>query len=93
MYKQPGCSKSEVEPTSLAKNSWLRPSPRLWQVANMDRNFKPNNSFNGYTSKPYLGKPHPPQLAPGVDVSLDLALTCQYCNYTGHLKENCVKLT
>ena len=59
----------------------------------MAGNTKPNNSPSGYNSKPYLGKPHPSQLAPGVDCSLAPALTCQYCKDTGHLKENCVKLT
>ena len=57
------------------------------------KNTKPNNSSSGYTSKPYLGKPQPLQLAHGIDGSLDLALTCQYCKDTSHLKENCVKLT
>ena len=60
---------------------------------NINGNNKPSNSSSGYTSKPFLGKPHPSQLAPGVDGSLDLALTCQYCKDTGHLKENCMKLT
>ena len=59
----------------------------------MGRNTKPDNSPNGYNSKPYLGMPHPSQLAPGVNGSLDPALTCQYCKDTSHLKENCVKLT
>ena len=56
-------------------------------------NTKPNNSPSGYNNKPYLGKPCPSQFAPGVDVSLDPSLTCQYCRDTSHLKENCVKLT
>ena len=60
---------------------------------NIGRNTKPENALCGYTSKSYLGKPHPPQLAPGVDGSLDPVLTCWYCKDTGHLKENCVKLT
>ena len=60
---------------------------------NIGRNTKSDNSSSGYTSKPYLGEPHPPQLAPGVDGSLGQALTCQYCKDTGHLKEYCVKLT
>ena len=60
---------------------------------NIGGNTKHNNSSSGYTSKPYLAKPCPPQLAPGVHGSLDLALTCQYCKDTSHLKENCVKLT
>ena len=60
---------------------------------NLGRNTKPDNSFSDYTSKPYLGKPHLPQLAPGTDGSLDPALTCQYCKDTGHLKENCENLT
>ena len=57
---------------------------------------KTNNteSFpSGFVSKLYLGRPHPSQLAPGVDGSLDPSLTCRYCKDTGHLKENCVKLT
>ena len=55
------------------------------------------NNTEGYPSefisKPYLGRPHPSQLAPGVDGSLDPSLTCWYCKDAGHLKENCVKLT
>ena len=56
---------------------------------------KPNtteSSPSGFISKPYLGRPCPSQLAPGVDSSLDPSLTCRYCKDTGHLKENCVKL-
>ena len=60
---------------------------------NICKDFKPDNSSSGYTGKPYLGKPHPSQLAPEVDGSLDPALTCQLCKDTSHLKENCVKLT
>ena len=59
----------------------------------MDKTTNPDSSPSGFISKPYLGKPHPSQLAPGVDGSLDPSLTCQYCKDTGHLKENCVKLT
>ena len=47
---------------------------------------------SGYTSKPYLGKPRPSKLAPGIDGSLDPELSCWYCKDTGHLKENCMKL-
>ena len=50
-------------------------------------------SPSGFVSKPYLGRPHPSQLAPGVDGSLDPSLTYWYCKDTGHLKDNCVKLT
>ena len=60
---------------------------------NIAKNTKPGNSCSGYTSQPYLGKPHPSQLAPGVDGILDPALTCQYCKDTSHIKENCMKLT
>ena len=59
----------------------------------MDKTTNPDSSPSGFISKPYLGKPHPSQLAPGVDGSLDPSLTCWYCKDTGHLKENCVKLT
>ena len=57
---------------------------------------KPNtteSSPSGFISKPYLGRPCPSQLAPGVDGSLDPSLTCRYCKDTRHLKENYVKLT
>ena len=46
----------------------------------------------GFSSKPYLGKARPLQLAPGVDGSLNPELECQYCKDTGHLKDNCIKL-
>ena len=59
----------------------------------MDKTTKLDSTPCGFTSKPYLGKPCPLQLAPGVDSSLDPALTCQYYKDTSHLKENCVKLT
>ena len=51
------------------------------------------SSPSEFISKPYLGRPCPSQLAPGVDSSLDPAPTCQYCKDNGHLKENCIKLT
>ena len=60
---------------------------------NMGKSNNTESSPSGFVSKPYLGKPCPSQLAPGVDGSLDPSLTCRYCKDTGHLKENCVKLT
>ena len=60
---------------------------------NMGKSNNTKSSPSGFVSKPYLGRPHPSQLAPGVDGSLDPSLTCRYCKDTGHLKENCVKLT
>ena len=59
----------------------------------MSKTTNPDSSPSGFISKPYLGKPHPSQLAPKLDGSLDPSLTCQYCKDTSHLKENCVKLT
>ena len=53
----------------------------------------PDSSPSGFISKPYLGRPCQSQLAAGVDSSLDPSLNCWYCKDTGHLKENCVKLT
>ena len=47
---------------------------------------------SGYTGKPYLGRPRPSKLAPGINGSLDPELSCWYCKDTGHLEENCVKL-
>ena len=60
---------------------------------NMGKTNSTEGSPSGFISKPYLGRPCPSQLAPGVDDSLDPSLTCQYCKDTRHLKENCVKLT
>ena len=60
---------------------------------NMGKTNNTESSPSRFVSKPYLGRPHPSQLAPGVDSSLDPSLTCRYCKDTGHLKENCVKLT
>ena len=57
---------------------------------NIDK--KSAQSESGYTGKPYLGKPRPSKLAPGIDGSLDPELSCRYCKDTGHLKENCIKL-
>ena len=59
----------------------------------MGKTTNPKSSPIGFISKSYLGRPHPSQLAPGVDSSLDPLPTCQYCKDTGHLKENCIKLT
>ena len=59
----------------------------------IDKTTKLVSSPGGFTTKPYLGKPHPSQLAPGVDGYQDPALTCWYCKDTDHLKENYVKLT
>ena len=59
----------------------------------MGKNNNTESSPSGFVSKPYLGRPHPSQLAPGVGGSLDPSLVCRYCKDTGHLKENCVKLT
>ena len=50
---------------------------------------KPNtteSSPSGFVSKPYLRRPCPSQLVPGVDGSLDPSLTCRYCKDTRHLK-------
>ena len=60
---------------------------------NMGKTNTTEGSPSGFTSKPYLGRPRPSQLAPGVDGSLDPSLICRYCKDTRHLKENCVKLT
>ena len=57
---------------------------------------KPNtteSSPSGFISKLYLGRPRTISIGPVVDGSLDPSLTCRYCKDTGHLKENCVKLT
>ena len=59
---------------------------------NMGKTNTTESSPSGFVSKPYLGRPHPSQLALGVDGSLDPSLTCRYCKDTRHLKENCVKL-
>ena len=51
-------------------------------------NINPQKSDTSvYTRKPYLGKPRPSKLTPGIDGSLDPELSCQYCKDTSHLKE------
>ena len=50
------------------------------------------NKGAGFSSKPYLGKPRPLQLAPGMDGSLNSELECRYCKGTGYLKDSCIKL-
>ena len=60
---------------------------------NMGKTNNTESSPSGFVGKTYLGRPHPLQLAPGVDGSLDPSLTCWYCKDTSHLKENCIKLT
>ena len=60
---------------------------------NMGKGNNTKSYPSGFVSKPYLGRPHPLQLAPGVDGSLDPSLTCRYCKDTRNLKENCIKLT
>ena len=42
-------------------------------------------------SKPYLGKPRPPQMMPGVDGTLDPSLECRYCKDKGYWANNCKK--
>ena len=43
-------------------------------------------------SKPYLGPHREPQVTPGMDGSLNLALSCRYCKDTGHDVSNCAKV-
>ena len=43
-------------------------------------------------SKPYLGPHREPQVTPGVDGSLNPALSCRYCKDTGHDMSNCAKV-
>ena len=42
--------------------------------------------------KPYLGTPREPQVTPGMDDSLNPALSCKYCKDTGHDMSNCAKV-
>ena len=42
--------------------------------------------------KPYLGMPREPQVTPGTDGSLNLALSCKYCKDTVHDVSNCAKV-
>ena len=43
-------------------------------------------------SKPYLGPHREPQVTPGVDGSLNPALSCRYCKDTGHDVSNCARV-
>ena len=40
----------------------------------------------------FIGRPRPPQLAPGADGTLLPSVTCNYCKDTRHFKDNCVWL-
>ena len=42
--------------------------------------------------KPYLSPPREPQVTPGADGSLNLALSCKYCKDMGHDVSNCAKV-
>ena len=57
---------------------------------NMGKTNNTESSPSGFVGKPYLGRPHPLQLAPGVDGSLDPSLTCRYCQrYQAPERELC----
>ena len=40
----------------------------------------------------FIGRPRQPQLAHGVNGTLQPSVTCNYCKDTGHFKDNCVQL-
>ena len=50
------------------------------------------NQSQQFTSKPFLGKPHPSKLVAGKDGITNPDQTCRYCKDTGHLLENCLRL-
>ena len=50
-----------------------------------------SQSLNPF-GKPYLGPYREPQVTPGVDGSLNPALSCKYCKDTGHDVSNCAKV-
>ena len=56
-----------------------------------------SNKPAGFASKQFkplqfYGKPHEPQLVPGIDGLLKTETDCNYCKDLGHLKYNCSKL-
>ena len=55
-------------------------------------NTQPKLSNTNPFGKPYLGPPRDPQVTPGVDGSLNPALSCRYCKDTGHKVNNCAKV-
>ena len=59
-----------LEPTFLVETITQAVASSL----KMDKTTKLDSSPCGYNSKPYLGKPHPSQMPPGVGGSLDPAL-------------------
>ena len=48
-------------------------------------------SAAGY-GKPFLGRPRPQSLRPGMNGNLDPTQECRYCKDKGHLIDNCAKL-
>ena len=66
-------------------------------VINVVQGSIPSSKPVGFTAKQFkpsqfYGKPHEPQLVPGMDGSLKPKTDCNYCKDLGHLKYNCPKL-
>ena len=47
---------------------------------------------NGHGKRPFLGKRWEPQLAAGIDGTIDPEKSCRYCKDMGHKLENCPRL-
>ena len=78
-----GYQKSFQKPTTYQKST--NPFVPSQQKSQASQNTNP-------FGKPYLGPPREPQITPGVDDSLNQALSCKYYKDTGHDMSNCTKV-
>ena len=64
-------------------------------VSSMTMQSCPSSSSKGTQyqgASSFIGRSRPPQLACGANGTLLPSITCNYCKYTGHFKDNCVHL-
>ena len=78
-----GYQKSFQKPNTYQKSTYPFIPSQQKQQANQG-----SNPFG----KPYLGPHREPQVTPGADSSLNLALSYRYCKDTGHDVSNCAKV-
>ena len=77
-----------LSPAALCK--WL--SLMHFRLHSLVLNLVSDNNTQTQTSKPFLGVCWEPQLAAGIDGSIDPEKSCNYCKDTGHDINNCLHL-
>ena len=76
---------------AIAKNTQIREwlNPETLQTA-FTNALQASGQF--CTGGKFFGKRHEPQVAAGIDGTMDLDKSCNYCKDTGHEKNNCLRL-